>query len=202
MENVSMLPRLRCNREAYTSSPRSIYTTGEWHKHMPVRGYNTGHAIKLAIRPIRDFVDATLWMAVSQKKLMDEPGKRHRTKPGQDANHRECTNYFAGTGDYKGLITSKTTNAVKVLQSVPYPKVTSDQTHEDRWFLYCMRRDKALQKVPDVQRQIRKFVRAHTAHLRKILAPPALNAVMTRAFDSGIHPDTQQYDELMDLDYK
>ena len=163
-----------------------------------VRGYNSGHHIKLTIRPVRDFVNADLWAAVSMKKLKDH----HKTTEDEEPNHRECANYFTGIGEYKGLITKKTTNAMAVLEAVPYPKMSKHQTHEDRWYLYCSKRRAALELIPDEQLKHKKFVRQHTAHLRKIIAPPALNAAIMRAFETGIHPDSQQYDEHMDLDHK
>ena len=89
-----------------------------------------------------------------------------------------------------------------VLEAVPYPKMSRHQTHEDRWFLYCSKRRAALELIPDEQLKHKKFVRQHTAHLRKIIAPPALNAAIMRAFETGIHPDSQQYNEHMDLDHK
>ena len=74
-----------------------------------VRGYNASHAVKLTVRPVRDFVDPTLWAAVSRKKLLPH----HRTGKNEDPNHVECANYFCGTAEYKGLITKETSDATK-----------------------------------------------------------------------------------------
>ena len=152
-----------------------------------IRGHNAGHAIKLAVRPVRDFVNPTLWEAVSRKKLLPH----HRTKCGEDPNHEQCTNYFSDMGEYMGTITRETQNAMDVLASVKYPAGRKGSTHEDRWLFYIAKRDKQLDKVPDAQLNNPIFKKQHAAHLRKIVEPPALRDLVEKAYKEGIHPDTR-----------
>ena len=67
----------------YSASPTAIK---EWRRKRKaylkeVRIYNAGHAIKRAVRPVKDFVDEVIWEAVSKKKL--HPHHRtHKRHPG------------------------------------------------------------------------------------------------------------------------
>ena len=58
-----------------------------------IKEHNAGHAIKLRVRPVKDFVDDVIWNAVSKKKLLPH----HRTGRREPANHIQCAHYFTGT---------------------------------------------------------------------------------------------------------
>ena len=152
-----------------------------------VRIYNAGHAIKRSVRPVKDFVDEVIWEAVSKKKLHPH----HRTQKRQDPNHVECANYILGLGEYKGLIQEDHKDPLVVLKSVKYQKGRTGATHEDRWFSYVSRRDKALEKIPEPQLSNKVFQRAHAKHLRNVLRPKVLKQSVAEAFRTGIHPGTE-----------
>ena len=163
-----------------------------------IRTHNATNAIKLQARPVRDFVDKVIWEAVSIKKLKPH----HRTKPRQDPNHIECRNYFIGAGEYKGMLDRDHKDPLELLKSVKYQKGRAGATHEDRWFSYMSRRNKALEMVPDAQLENKIFQRAHAAHLRHVIRPSALKQHVANAFRTGIEPATSKYNEKWLLETK
>ena len=152
-----------------------------------VAEHNAGHAIKLTPQPVKDFVDEVIWNAVSKKKLL----KEHRTKKGEPANHVQCAAYFTGTGEYKGHVVTVSTDAMQTLKSVKYQRGRQGATHEDRWFSFTSRRDKALEKIPAAQRDNIRFKEAHARYLRSALRPKSLREHVASAYSSGIHPGTK-----------
>ena len=76
-----------------------------------ISSYNAGHAIKLRVRPIKDFVDEVIWNSISRKKLH----AHHRTGRHQTPNHVQYTHYFAGTGEYKGHIVAVSSDTMQIL---------------------------------------------------------------------------------------
>ena len=154
-----------------------------------VREHNAGHAIKLQARPVKDFVDELIWSAISKKKLLVQ----HRTKRGEDANHKQCAHYFAGTGEYKDHIARDSLDPLKVLRAVKYEKGREGATNEDRWFSYMHRRDKALEKIPDQQLTNKVFREAHASQLRSVLRPADLRKLVDKAYRTGLHPGTGKY---------
>ena len=154
-----------------------------------VREHNAGHAIKLEARPVKDFVDELIWNTISKKKLH----AHHRTKKGEDANHVQCAHYFAGTGEYKEHIARDALDPLKVLRGVKYEKGRSGATNEDRWFSYTHRRDKALEKIAEVQLNNKVFREAHASQLRTVLRPTDLRKLVDKAYRTGLHPGTGRY---------
>lgn len=120
----------------YSANKDAIITWRIKRKHYlkQVTEHNAGHAIKLEARPVKEFVDEVIWNAVSKKKLLDH----HKTGKGKPANHKQCAAYFTGTGKYKGLVTTVSTDAIQVLKSVKYQKGRQGATHEDRWFSFSL----------------------------------------------------------------
>ena len=175
----------------YSASPTAIKAWRRKRKAYlkEVRIYNAGHAIKRSVRPVKDFVDEVIWEAVSKKKLHPH----HRTQKRQDPNHVECANYILGIGEYKGLIQEDHKDPLVVLKSVKYQKGRAGATHEDRWFSYISRRDKALEKIPEPQLSNKVFQRAHAKHIRNVLRPKVLKQAVAEAFRTGIHPGTEKY---------
>ena len=154
-----------------------------------VAAHNSANAIKLDTRPVRDFVDEVIWNAVSKKKLKAE----HRTVKGAPANHVQCAAYFTGTGAYKGHIVMVSTDAMQVLKNVKYQKGRQGATHEDRWFSFTSRRDKALEKIPAAQQNNIRFREAHARYLRSAVRPKSLRDHVANAYSSGIHPGTKVF---------
>ena len=137
-----------------------------------IREHNAGHAIKLSIRPVKDFVDEVIWNAVSRKKLKEE----HKTARGKPANHVQCAAYFTGTGDYAGHIVTVSADVMTILKNVKYQKGRRGATHEDRWYSFISRRDKALKKIPEAQQNNVRFKEAHARYLRSLSLTPTLTA--------------------------
>ena len=154
-----------------------------------ISDHNAGHAIKLTARPVKDFVDPVIWNAVSRKKLHN----RHKTKRGQPANHEQCAHYFTGTGEYKDHLVTVSANAMDILKRVKYQKGRANASHEDRWFSFMSRRDKALEKVPAAQQDNVRFREAHARYLRSALKPKSLRDQVSKAYSTGIHPGTKVY---------
>ena len=114
----------------------------------------------------------------------------HKTKRGKQANHVQCDHFFAGKGQYKGHIFRVSADVMEILKSLKYKKGRTT-SHEDRWFSFTTRIDKALEQVPKAQRQNVRFLEAHARYLRNALKPKTLPDHVDKVYSTEVHPDTK-----------
>ena len=159
-------------------------------KHM--KSHNDGHAIKLTVRPVRDFVNEVVWEAVSRKKLKSD----HRTKRGEEPNHAKCAEYFTGTGEYKDFIARGSSDPMKAIRLIKYERGRAESTNEDRWNIYIDKVYKVLERIPAAQKDNRVFNEILSKHLRTVLRPTDLREYVRQAYATGVHPGSRKYNPV------